>query len=572
MSSLDGKIVVFTGTLSTPRAECTQKARDAGATVTGSVSGKTNILVAGPGAGSKIAAAEAKGVDVWTEEEFLAALSGGGKKKRGAAGKKAAAEPPAKKGKAAATKKEPAAKKAPAPKKAPAKKGKKAAAEEEDEEEDVAPPPAKKAAVKKEAAAAKPAGEKVRKPDRCMPNGSAFTVVDDYDVKLMQTNIDHGQNNNKFYILQLLSGMGGYRVHYRWGRLGEDGQQKTDGFPNLAGAVSFFEKKFRDKTKNAWSARFSFVKHSGKYQLVEVEDDDDAAEGAALGKLSAAQIEKGQDVLAQIRAALASGAKKQELALLSSSFYSYIPTTSGRVQPPPLDNEAAVTEKEGLLEFWLRMGFESVETKVQLGSPMEGVRELPLPKTLSAAASNVSDASSINSSKTRGSTLAKQKAGNPVKPMDGELYGAIMLYTGNSIYRKINQVLRENWNGVKPYRNYLRLYLEAMACLPAKKVTLWRGIAADLFDAYSVGSVQTWWSISSCTANKSVAEGFMQQLGGKATLLTLECESAVDVSALSFYPHEAESLLLPGTQLKVLSREMKGNVAHIHVQEIGVAE
>jgi hypothetical protein len=39
------------------------------------------------------------------------------------------------------------------------------------------------------------------------------------------------------------------------------------------------------------------------------------------------------------------------------------------------------------------------------------------------------------------------------------------------------------------------------------------------------------------------------KLGGKATLLTLECKNAVDVSPLSFYPHEAESLLLPGTQV-----------------------
>lgn len=99
--------------------------------------------------------------------------------------------------------------------------------------------------------------------------------------------------------------------------------------------------------------------------------------------------------------------------------------------------------------------------------------------------------------------------------MDAELYGAIMLYTGNSIYRKLNQALRENWNGVKPFRSYLRLYFEAMSCLPANKTTLWRGIAADLYDAYEEGSVQTWWSISSCTANKGVAEGFMQQvLGG----------------------------------------------------------
>lgn len=163
-----------------------------------------------------------------------------------------------------------------------------------------------------------------------------------------------------------------------------------------------------------------FIVRAGKYQLVEVDDDDEdgggACEGAALGKLSISQIEKGQAVLAQIRAALSSssaeGKGKQKAAAASSSsltdlsgqFYSLIPTTSGRVKPPPLNNLDLVEEKEGLLEFWLRMGFESVETEpTPLGaSPIDGVKDLPLPKTLRAAASSVSDASSIQQSQVGG--------------------------------------------------------------------------------------------------------------------------------------------------------------------------
>jgi hypothetical protein len=61
----------------------------------------------------------------------------------------------------------------------------------------------------------------------------------------------------------------------------------------------------------------------------------------------------------------------------------------------------------------------------------------------------------------------------------------------------------------------------------------------------------------------------MAQLGGsQATLLTLACQRAVDVSRLSLYPHEAEALLLPGTRLRVLSRKRVGSVAHIHVEEV----
>lgn len=80
----------------------------------------------------------------------------------------------------------------------------------------------------------------------------------------------------------------------------------------------------------------------------------------------------------------------------------------------------------------------------------------------------------------------------------------------------------------------------------------------------------TWWSISSCTSAKSVAEGFMKQLGGTAaSLITLNVQTACDISKLSHYPHEAESLLLPGTKLRVLSRKRgPNNVAEIEVEEV----
>jgi DNA ligase (NAD+) len=78
--SLDGKTIVFTGTLTTKRADATRQAREAGATTVtdDAVSNKTDILVAGPGSGAKMADAQPKGVEVWTEEQFLAACSGTG--------------------------------------------------------------------------------------------------------------------------------------------------------------------------------------------------------------------------------------------------------------------------------------------------------------------------------------------------------------------------------------------------------------------------------------------------------------------------------------------------------------
>merc|ERR1719357_562478 len=97
---------------------------------------------------------------------------------------------------------------------------------------------------------------------------------------LNQTNIQN--NNNKFYILQLLEsdGVGTYGVWMRWGRVGKTGQSKWEPSRDLEMAKNIFRDKFKDKTRNVWEEREEFEKEAGKYDLVKMDYCRDTSDGA----------------------------------------------------------------------------------------------------------------------------------------------------------------------------------------------------------------------------------------------------------------------------------------------------
>jgi len=77
LQPLAGVVVVFTGTLERmTRPEAAKRAEDAGARVTSSIGKQVTLVVAGPGAGSKLDQARKRGIPIIDEREFVKRVGG----------------------------------------------------------------------------------------------------------------------------------------------------------------------------------------------------------------------------------------------------------------------------------------------------------------------------------------------------------------------------------------------------------------------------------------------------------------------------------------------------------------
>ncbi|ALO06640.1 Uracil-DNA glycosylase [Streptomyces venezuelae] len=165
---------------------------------------------------------------------------------------------------------------------------------------------------------------------------------------------------------------------------------------------------------------------------------------------------------------------------------------------------------------------------------------------------------------------AKTTGGPSGEGLSADAISALYLYTCESaFYREINAVLRSpDRERLVPYLPYLRLLFSAVAGLPARTEPLWRGVALDLRSQYPLGRTVTWWGVSSCTSELSVARAFLGSRG-RRTLFEVTPARAVGIRRFSAFTGEEEYLLAPGTQLKVTEvKAERGGLCTVRLTEL----
>ena len=231
-----------------------------------------------------------------------------------------------------------------------------------------------------------------------------------YSCILNQTDIS--KNNNKFYIMQLLQVGNESILHTRYGRVGDTGSTITKSFGSKEAGISNFKSQFQTKTKNKWENVENFVKHKGKYYLINIcdkignesedSDSDDSelydfddevkdflslisdkkmldrclvsmdidTKKMPLGKINTVTIDKARKVLQNISKNLK---KTSLLTELSSEYYTYIPYCSGRSTPPIIDSKQLIHKLEDTLDYLENISINIQIQKASQSAPLSGV-------------------------------------------------------------------------------------------------------------------------------------------------------------------------------------------------------
>jgi len=220
------------------------------------------------------------------------------------------------------------------------------------------------------------------------------------------------QNNNKFYIIQLLRASRGkkYFTWTRWGRVGEYGQSACLGSGSLQDAIRHFQDKFKAKSGLKWENRldppkpkkYTFIERNYeeddgddddnvKEKKEEIEDSKPEVESALskplqnlmsfifnpahflsamasmsydakklpLGKLSDRTLKSGFSILKELSELIAdpslAGSKYDTgyataTANLSDQYFTIIPHVFGRNRPPVLNSNDQIKKEVELLD------------------------------------------------------------------------------------------------------------------------------------------------------------------------------------------------------------------------------
>ncbi|MER8046750.1 ADP-ribosyltransferase domain-containing protein [Streptomyces sp. NPDC094032] len=216
----------------------------------------------------------------------------------------------------------------------------------------------------------------------------------------------------------------------------------------------------------------------------------------------------------------------------------------------------------------------SVQDEGRVLPPLTGVFDTPLMPFEEAIAPVTGVLSGlgrhIDRSREFGKRRADEQTGQTGQGLSADTIAALFLYTCESgFYRDINAVLRSPDRArVVPYLPYLRLLFSAVSQLPAQHRPLWRGVGLDLRRQYPVGGTVTWWGVSSCTSQLSVARSFLGSRG-KRTLFEVTPARAVGIRSFSAFTGEEEYILAPGTQLEVTDvTTERGGLSTVKLKEV----
>ena len=146
---------------------------------------------------------------------------------------------------------------------------------------------------------------------------------------------------------------------------------------------------------------------------------------------------------------------------------------------------------------------------------------------------------------------------------------AIYLYSmPTSFHLRLNETLRaKNRHALKPWFDFLKLFITALEKLPSTSGTVWRAVSEDVGSIFDDNDVHIWWSVNSCSVDLSSIQPF---LGDNGTLFAIHTIHAKDITAFSAVADEREVVLMPGAQLRAKGDPLNfiDRLSVLHLEEI----